>query len=379
MDFFDDDKGIDHKWMLEMNDDLVLLAEFSQERQYEDEELQVDIFASDFLPEARVNGALTLQLDGETLFSGNHFALTGGLQRLFTLSTKVKTTGKPQAHTLSARFVSGDLTITNSWKFWTYPRVRPQGIPQMQLTNKALERYLLGGSKESPLYVTDTFDASVFEQLEGGKTVVLLYEYLAERNTWNMPGAIERFKPCIWDRGHGLGGILSNKAVEAVFGDDRYFDRNIAPLLTEGSKVNLNDWPGKVTQHVRGVDKPVRDRYRASRDGIKDFIPEDTLRRFSHLFSVKVGAGTLVVCTFRLQAPEQPVASNFLALLIDRTEMLAAEHSIAPEELKAWLQQVNEAGFPPEGTTNQTWQNDNIPGEKVLFWEELNLDLAAIK
>ena len=379
VDFFDDDKGIDAGWMLEMNDDLVLLAEFTQERQYEDEDLTVDIFASDFLPEARVNGTLQLQLDGETLFTGDHFALTGGLQHLFTLSTKVKTSGKPQAHTLSARFVSGDLTVTNSWKFWTYPRVRPQGIPQMQLENTALENYLRSGSKESPLYVTDTFDASVFEKLESGKTVVLLYEYLAERNTWNMPGAVDRFKPCIWDRGHGLGGILSNKAVREVFGDDRYFDRNIAPMLTEGSKVNLNNWPGKVTEHVRGVDKPVRDRYRASRDGIKDFIPEDTLRRFSHLFSVKVGEGTLIVCTFRLQAPEIPVVSNFLELLIDRTETLAADHSITPEELKAWLQQVNEAGFPPEGTTNQTWQNDHMPGEKVLFWEELNMDLAAIK
>ena len=86
-----------------------------------------------------------------------------------------------------------------------------------------------------------------------------------------------------------------------------------------------------------------------------------------------------MVCTFRLDAPEMPVASNFLELLIDRTDVLNTEHSITPEELKAWLEQVNEAGFPPEGTTNQTWQNDHIPGEKVLFWEDLNMDLAAIK
>lgn len=379
VDFFDDDKGIDHKWMLEMNSDLVLLAEFAQDRQYEDEDVTVDIFASDFLPDFRVNGTLELRLDGEPIYVGEQFALTGGLQKLLTLQTRVKASGKSQSHVLSARFVTGDLEVTNSWKFWTYPRVRPAGIPEMALSGAALETYLRGGSKPSDLYVTDTFDQKVFDKLSAGKTVVLLYEYLAERNTWDMQGAVDRFKPCIWDRGHGLGGIVPNKAVEAVLGDDRYFDRNMQPLLDDGSKVNLDNWPCRVTEHVRGVDKPVRDRYRVSRDGIKDFIPEDTLRRFSHLFSVKVGSGTLIVCTFRLQDPENPVVSNLLELLIDHTDVLNTDNSISPEALKAWLLQINEAGFPPEGTTNQTWQNDNIPGEKVLFWEDLNIDLAALK
>lgn len=379
VDFFDDDKGIDYKWMLEMNDDLVLLADFSQDRQYEDEDVLVDIFASDFLPDFRVNGTLELQLDGDPIYVGEQFALAGGLQKLLELKTKVKASGKPQAHVLSARFVSGDIEVTNSWKFWTYPRVRPACIPEMELSSSVLENYLRGGSKQSDLYVTDTFNQNVFDKLNAGKTVVLLYEYLAERNTWDMQGAMERFKPCIWDRGHGLGGILPNKAVEAVLGDDRYFDRNVQPLLDVSSKVNLDNWPCKVTEHVIGVDKPVRDRYRASRDGVKDFVPEDTLRRFSHLFSVKVGNGTLIVCTFHLQNPENPVVSNFLELLIDRTDVLNTDAMISAEEFKAWLLKINEAGFREEDTMNRSWQNDADPVEKVLFWEDLNLDLAALK
>ena len=379
VDFFDDDKGIDYKWMLEMNDDLVLLADFAQDRQYEDEEVRVEIYASDFLPEFRVNGTLEVALDGKVIYLGEQFALAGGLQKLLELKTKVKAAGKPQSHVLAARFISGDLEVKNSWKFWTYPRVRPMCVPEMDLSNEVLANYLRKGSKQSDLYVTDAFNQKVFDKLDAGKTVVLLYEYLAERNTWDVQGAMERFKPCIWDRGHGLGGILPNKAVEEVLGDDKYFDRNVQPLLDVGSKVNLDNWPCKVTEHVMGVDKPVRDRYRASRDGVKDFVPEDTLRRFSHLFSVMVGNGKLVVCTFNLKDPENPVVSNFLELLMDRTDVLGAETAISAEEFKAWLDKINAAGFREEDTMNRSWQNDAEPVEKVLFWEDLNLNLAALK
>ena len=405
VDFFDDDKGIDPEWMRSINDEIVLVADIKEERIYEDETIEAELYVSDFLEDFQINGSLEITLDGERIYMGENYELAGGLQRLAALKIQPKLTGKPQFRTLAARFVSGDRVVSNSWKIWTYPRVRPTTVPaEIDLVaHDALAAYLSKGTEKSDLYITDAFTQKVFDRLAEGKTAVLLYEYQAERNTWDVQGAKELFKPCIWDRGSGLGGILPNKAVEEVLGDDRYFDRNVQPLLCGslskemaeaaaaigeeggverkiyGHKVNLDNWPCKVTEHVMGIDKPVRDRYRVSRDGVKDFVPEDTLRRFSHLFSVKVGEGTLVVCTFNMSRPENPVVSNFLELLIDRTDALNSDCSISAEEFKAWLEKVNAEGFRDEDRMNKSWQNDFLPVEKVLFWEDLDMNLAAIK
>lgn len=404
VDFFDDDKGIDPAWMRSINGEIVLVADIKEERIYEDETIEAEIYVSDFLEDFQINGTLEIMLDGERIYTGENYALAGGLQKLAVLKIQPKRTGKAQFRTLSARFTSGNLVVNNSWKIWTYPRVRPTTVPEMDIVaHDALAEYLGKGNEKSDLYITDAFTQNVFDRLAEGKTVVLLYEYLAERNTWNVQGAKELFKPCIWDRGSGLGGILSNKAVEEVLGDDRYFDRNVQPLLNGalekvkaeaaaavgeesgiehniyGSKINLDNWPCKVTEHVMGIDKPVRDRYRVSRDGVKDFVPEDTLRRFSHLFSLKIGNGTLVVCTFNMSRPENPVVSNFLKLLIDRTDVLSTDCAISADKFKAWLEKVNAEGFREEDRMNKSWQNDFLPVEKVLFWEDLNMDLSAIK
>ncbi len=401
VDCFDDDKGIDPAWMRSFNDAAVLLADIPEERIYEDDTLETDLYISNFLEDFQICGDLEVTLDRDLIYLGEKFELAGGLQKLASLKIRPKPTGKPQSRTLTVRFVSGELVVSNSWKIWTYPRVRPVRVPaEMHLaSHEALADYLRKGTEKSDLYITDTFDQKVFDRLAEGKTAILLYEYLAERNTWDIPGAKELFKPCIWDRGSNLGGILPNKAVEEALGGDRYFDRNIQPLLCgeankwftadaeEGGirhsmysyKVNLDNWPCKVTEHSMGVDKPVRCRYRVDKDGIKDLIAQDSLRRFSHLFSVKVGEGTLIVCSFNMTRPENPVVSNFLELLIDRTDALSTDCAISAGELKVWLEKINAEPFPEECRTNTIWQDDLMPVEKVLFWEELNKDLAAIK
>lgn len=379
IDFFDDDKEIDSDWVRQMNDDLVLLAQFEKDRMYEDEDINVKFFASDFLPDCRVNGTLEITLDGEVIYKGEQFALAGGLQQLATLNIKAKPAGKSTFRTVNARFIYGDKMVKNSWKIWTYPRVRPESVPEMNLNNTALAEYLSKGTKKSDLYVTDAFDQKLLDKLAEGKTAVLFYNYQAQQNTWDVQASVERFKPCIWDRGNGLGGILRNKAVEEALGDDKYFDKNVQPLLDVSCKINLDTWPWAVTEHVQGVDKPIRDRYKGLQQGIKDFLPEDTLRRFCHLLSVKIGKGTLVICTFNVSNPENPVVSNVLKLLMDRTDAFAADTAIDAGEFKTWLEKVNAEGFRPEDRMNTIWQDDKIPVERVLFWEDLNVNLAAIK
>ena len=375
VDFFDDDKGIDAAWMRQMNNDLVLLADMEVPYCYEGGKLPVDIYASDFLPKPEVMGTLTVELDGTAVYVGEKFVLAGGLQRLVKLDMAMQTAG---THELKATFKTDALSVQNTWKLWVYPAAAIVNKPQLDIADGALKNWLSQGKQESDLYITDTLSEDLLQKLEAGKTAVLLYEHGAQRNTWQFQGALERFKPCIWDRGSNLGGFIENEAVAGTVGGD-LFDLNLQPLLEAGWKVNLDEFPVRATEHVRGCDKPVRDRMKGLINGVKDFIDQDTLRRFSHLFSVKIGDGQLIVCTFNLSKPETPVVANFLQLLVDNTQVLAAESGMSVEAFRAWLEKINAEGIRKEDVMNHFWEIDNKPVEDTLFWEEAQVNLAKMK
>ncbi|MBQ8869653.1 MAG: hypothetical protein IJ027_08125 [Oscillospiraceae bacterium] len=375
VDLFDDDKGIDAAWLRTLNSDLVVLADLEKPYCYEGESIKAVVYASDFLPKAEVKGDLTVKLDGKTVYEGKDFVLAGGLQQLVSLDLKLKTTG---VKTLSAEFVSEDVSATNEWEIWVYPEVEIKSLPELDIKDGALKNYLLRGGEKTELYVTDSLNDKLFEKLERGKTAVLLYEHLSERNTWQLQGALERFKPCIWDRGSNLGGIVKNEAVKnAVQGE--LFDLNMQPLLEAGYKVNLDNFPVKTSEQVLGVDKPVRDRMKGLIAGIKDFIAEDTLRKFSHLFSLNVGAGRLIVCTFNLSNPANPVVANFLKVLIDSPEVFNSESAISAADLIAYLEKINAEGIRREDVMNHFWEIDDKLVEDTLFWEEAQVDLAKME
>jgi hypothetical protein len=190
---------------------------------------------------------------------------------------------------------------------------------------------------------------------------------------------LERFKPCIWDRGSNLGGIIYNDTLRDTLGGGQYFDRNMQSILEAGSKVNLDHFPFPVQEHLRGVDKPVRDRMKGMIHGIKHFIDDDTLRKFSHLFSVRVGEGLLIVTSLNLSNGEDPVIANVLSLLTQHPEAFDTEKTVDPQTFKAWLKEINAAGFAPEDVMNHFWELDDKAVEDTLFWEEAGVDLAQLK
>lgn len=377
VDFFDDDKFIDSKWFRQMNDDLVLLADLSDEIAYDNDAITADLYASDFLAQPELRGNYKLWLDGDLVFDGKDYMLAGGLQKLATVKISVTPNGTAQMRNLRAEFVSGDIRVENQWKLWFYPVKQATSLPQLRLQDGALKTWLQKGTKASALVATDTLDEAVFSDLDAGKTVVLFYEYAAERNAWQMPGALERFKPCIWDRGSNLGGIISSEKLQKVLGSNRYFDMNLQPLLEAGTKVNLDSCPFAVSEFFSGIDKPVRDRMKGLKQGIKHFIDEDTLRKFSHLFSVQVGKGTLIVCTLNVSNPDSPVVANLLSALVDTTEMFKPDCKIEASQLREWLETIIKNGLRREDVMNHFWELDDRIVEDTLFWEEVNVNLAS--
>lgn len=371
LDCFDDDKYIPAKWMRQFNDNAALLAHFDRSTFFYDTPVKCTIYASDFLPQPVQKGDLAVTVrypDGaiDTLYEGKDITLAGGLQQLATIDLRFAEAPAAAQLEVAATFTAGDLTLANSWKIWGYPRKALPKIP-------------------ANTFVTSDFDGRVLDALANGQTVLLLQSTPPQPapGTYFFPGALERCKPCIWDRGSNLGGVIASPALQQALALDKYFDFNLYNLLDGAYKVNLDDFPAPVNQLVSGVDKPVRDRMKGLVHNIKHFIDADTLRNFSHLFSVKVGHGTLVVCTLKtsLQIPsDDPVVHAFSCALLENLAAFAdTACAIAPDALRDYLAKVVERGPSKEDTMNHFWEIDCKLVEDTLFWEEAGLDLTKIR
>ncbi|MBQ9336690.1 MAG: hypothetical protein IJS14_05265 [Lentisphaeria bacterium] len=386
VDCFDDDKFIPPAWMLQFNGNAALLADLETEVYYYGDEIKGAIYISDFLAEPTVTGGtLTLTVkkaDGtaETVYTGHNVTLSGGLQKIADISMRIAEEPAAQKVSLCADFRAEGVHLENAWNLWLYPHRKPLFLPVLRLNDTALADRLKasGAPEDAGSVVTDVLDDRVFDDLAAGRTVYLMYHRDAPWKQYYLPGALERFKPCIWDRGSNLGGIVYSEPVRRATASNRYFDLNWYSLLEGGYKVCLDDFPAPVEELVCGVDKPVRDRMKGLVFKIKDFIDRDTFRNFSHLFSVKVGKGTLAVCTFNLKNPDDPVTASLLAELFGSRELVKTDKPVDPEVLKQYLADETAKGIRKEDTMNHFWEIDNKLVEDKLFWEEAKLDLRKI-
>jgi hypothetical protein len=285
----------------------------------------------------------------------------------------------PEKITVSASFSNEEIRLENSWSLWLYPRVKVTVPVETALQEQDAEKFFTAvGRDGSSIFITDILDDRIPEMLEAGKHVFLLYHRDRPGNQYYLPGALERFKPCIWDRGSNLGGFISSEPLCRALANGRYFEANMQPLLEAAYKVNLDRCPLPVEEHINGIDKPVRDRMKGLVNGIKDFIDDDTLRNFSHCFSIAVDNGAvLTVCTLNFN--DAPVTRNFYAALINNAELFNSRSAVTIAELKDYLRSVTAAGVCQEDVMNHFWEIDNKPVEDTLFWEATGLDLSKLK
>ena len=353
VDCFDDDKFIPAQWMRQFNSNTVILADFETESFFEDEEIKSEIYLSHFDTPINQIGQLTLKLDGNVIYEDNGFATVAGLQKLIDITFKANI----GLHTLSAEFTSEKINAINSWQFRVFKKVELPQLPENCV-------------------ILDKLTDEVFTELENGKTVLLDYHRDKEGNTYYWPGALDRFKPCIWDRGSNLGGFFNAPWLEeTLYG--KYFELQMQPLVEGAYKLNLDKFPFPRKELISIVDKPVRDRMKGIVQKIKNFIDDDTLRNFCSLLVLNVGKGVLVVNTFNNST--LPGALNYRAELLKQLPTLKADQAITIAELKAYLTETTQAGVLKEDVMNHFWEIDNKPVEDTLFWEAAGLDLSKIK
>ena len=388
IDCFDDDKFIPAEWMRQFNSDLVLLAEFPKENFRENESFQMSIHLSNFSNALLYDGQLTLSLKvangfQEILYEGSHFSALSGLSKLLDLQLALKAIGSQACEcTLEAVFSSPGGECRNQWKLWVYPAVRLNQCPETRLSQPELKVVVQKLGKDvlinKNLILSDRLDDTLLDMLDAGKTVILNY-HRDLQNQYYLPGTLDRFKPCIWDRGSNLGGVVTADWLQTALGSGRNFDKNLYHLVEMAYKVNLDHFPCSVNEVVWGVDKPVRDRMKGLIHGTKTFLPDDTLRNFSYLFSVRVGRGLLMVCTFKLEAAlTDPAAESVLCAIINSASYLKTDHRLEPAVFKKYLQDCTAAGVIKEDVMNHFWEIDNKPVEDTLFWEQAQVDLRKM-
>lgn len=377
VDFFDDDKYFDVAWFNSFNNNAAILADFENETFFFDETVRMNLFVSDFLENPVQRGTAEVRVNGETVWCGNNIVLAGNLQKIAELALNFKVKDTPEKVTVSASFKNDEITLENSWDLWLYPHAKVNAKAELDLNDKAAAEFFTADAPSTDVFITDKLNDRVFSELEKGKHVFLLYQRDKADNQYYLPGTLERFKPCIWDRGSNLGGFVNVDVLCRALATERYFDKNMQPLLEAAYKVNLDKFTLPADEHINGIDKPVRDRMKGLMHGVKNFIADDTLRNFSHCFSVNIDNGAiLTVCTFNFN--NAPVTENFFAALINYHDVFKAEKSVSISELKKYLEDVTAAGVCQEDVMNHFWEIDNKPVEDTLFWEATGIDLSKL-
>ena len=387
VDCFDDDKYLDAAWFRHFNSDTVLLADLPEETTVTGTALPVTIHLSHYGPEALLTGTLKLFLHNgrrrREIFAGDKFSAMHGVHQLVEVKIRFKPSDRPVKYELEAELITPNAVLANSWTVWNYPSPQLKTRPQLKIGDTGLCRFLEKIGRDIPqdenTIITDTLDNKIWAPLAAGKTVILCYHRDRPGNAYYWPGTLDRFKPCIWDRGNHLGGIIYPDWLQEALATGRYFRENLYPLIEAGYKINLDHFPVKVNEAVSGVDKPCRDRMNGLLKGVKDFQSDEVIRNFSYLFSVKVGPGTLIVSTFNLKKCHNPVVGAYLAALINHAPQLDTAARITAAELKNYLRTATENGVIRETVMNRFWELDNKPVEDTLFWEEAGVDLTKLE
>jgi len=389
VDCFDDDKFISPEQFRQYNDDAVLLARLSADNLYADEVLHGEFYLSNFSQHEPELGTLTITLEyggrQDTVYKGENYRPVVGKQRLCTVDFHFPKLTETEAVTIKASFQSGAFSTQNSWEVMVFPRPQLRVMPELALRDSHSFQELLRNSdalaqKNANLLVTDRLTSKIFDELAQGRTVLVLYHRDDEGNEYFLPGALERFKPCVWARGSNLGGVWANPVLRQAMGNRRYFDLTVQPLLEEAYKINTDTFPGHaIDELVFGCDKPVRDRMKVMELLRFTFPREDILRDFCHLGALRVGEGRLVICTMNRHRCGDPAAATFFVTLLNMLPNLDIKAQLSADLLKDYLVKETAAPRKREDALSRFWEEDKKLVEDDAHWTECGYDLTQMK
>lgn len=394
VDCFDDPHGISAEEFRKFNADTVLLAR-PEGRIFRGGELvKIPVLLSQY----RINPPLTgtFRYELKCVSAPEPFVVSegsmdrmdtglGGLNKLCGLELQMPKLSKPEKMILTCSLdFDGADKCENSWELWVFPEEKE---PVLAAENKMQEDYLSRTCRfkeQANLVITDQLNDELFDLLEQGKDVMLLYRTdwtrhllhkgmdapkYSFRHTW------ERFKGVIWDRGTINGGKDAADLLNKYgFVTDGQINYQYYPLIDDCDKINLDDFPADVENLISGIDKSSRDRFDVKKFKLPELMYDRTMRHFSYAFAVKVGKGRLLVTgmNFTGAAAQNPAVLAMLKTLVSYcgSDDFRPEGSITVEELKEYLGKVAKEGPQKERMMTQYWQLDAEPVESMEYWTE---------
>jgi hypothetical protein len=195
-----------------------------------------------------------------------------------------------------------------------------------------------------------------------------------EKEQFYLPAVWDRLKGVIWDRGNNCGAYINDHPSFDGFPHDGFVNLQFHGLIDDCDKINLDDFPVKITPVMRGADRPVRDRFDVFTYKLSEFQPEWTLRRFAYAFELKVGAGRLYLTGFNFTGlnsdkPETCAMFESLIRYVTSDKFNPTTH-ITPAELENYLAQKGASPRLKERKMTQYWQLNEEPLESARYWKE---------
>lgn len=379
VDCFDDENYVSSGDFLKFNGDRVLIADVGPRLFYGGDKAMFSVSLSNWGEDGETVADLSFSLAGERgeIYAQGSIANLDvhrkGVYELCKITAELPAVAQPQCLRLRLKLSLRDQVYSeNDWKIWVYAKLSATTYAEFTSYEKG------------DTVITDCAEKA-FSALEEGKKVCLVYRSdwtrhvrdkkmprpaYAFKATWN------RFKPVIWDRGTNYGGLCEEELLcRYGFATGRYYDFNYSVVTEDCDKIILDDFPAMVKSLVTGIDKSVRDRFDAGCDyfNLKELMYDRTLRHFSYLFEVGVGAGKLLVCGLNLTGldrnePSTAAAADFIKRYIAGSDFAPAS-AITVAQLKEYMQKCAEKPVK-ERMMTQYWELDDAPVESKEYWKE---------
>ena len=390
VDCFDDPHGISPEEFRKFNADCVLLARLNKQVYSSGELVKIPVLMSQFTINPPSSGEFSYEIkEGDkVIFKGilpDCDTAISGLSKFCGLEFTLPEFSKPTKLVLSVRLDFEDKSKTeNSWEMWVFPKVElPEKLDvKLDMTENYIKKVVVE-NKDSDLVITDKLDDKLFDRLEKGENVMLIYRtdwtrHLLHKDmkapTYSFVHTWERYKGVIWDRGTINGGADDKKLLDRYgFVTDGQINFQYYNLIEDSDKINLDDFPVKVHSMVSGLDKANRDRYDPKKFNLPELMYDRTMRRFSYCFDLKVGKGKLLVTGFNFtEIQSDPAVYAMLKTLVNfaHSNDFAKTGEMTVCELKEYLSGVAKRGAQKERMLTQYWQLDAEPVESREYWVE---------
>ena len=391
VDCFDDPHGISTEEFKKFNADTVVLARLPKQVFNTEETVKIPVLLSQYMINPPKKGDFSYKLEGTKIY--NSGTLTdvdtdkSGLYTLCSLEIKLPKTEKAEKLTLSCKIDFEDGSkCENSWEMWIFPEVNEEITATLKMDGD----YIESTNTDDSFIITDRLNDELFEDLENGKTVMLIYRTNWTRHlldkTQKAPkyafrAVWDRYKGVIWDRGTINGGKDDKEILNKYgFATDGQLNFQYYDLINYSDKINLDDFPIEVKSIVSCLDKSSRDRFDATKFRLPELMYDRTMRHFSYVFELRVGKGKLLVCGFNLTNMENPATGAMLNTLTKyvKSNDFTPDTEISVADLKSYLEKVAQSGPNKEGMMTQYWQLDAEPVESMAYWAESERYLREI-